>query len=178
MYFMQSFLITLTGFALLAEAASISHSNIVDLGYARHRPTYTNTTRSGQNVLSYMNIRFAQPPTGSLRFKKPAVPPHYSEGIKDGWFPPRYTDCISAAPSVVPFPDINGTAWGHEDCLFLNVIVPEGVKPGDNVPVLHWITGSGYAFAGKDSFYGPLGLIDGIKDNPDEKFIFVASNYR
>ncbi|KFY03325.1 hypothetical protein O988_01556 [Pseudogymnoascus sp. VKM F-3808] len=178
MYFMQSFLTILTGFALLAEAASISHSNIVDLGYARHRPTYTNTTRSGQNVLSYMNIRFAQSPTGPLRFKKPAVPPHYSEGIQDGLFPPRYTDCISAAPSVVPFPDINGTAWGHEDCLFLNVIVPEGVKPGDNVPVLHWITGSGYAFAGKDSFYGPLGLIDGIKDNPEEKFIFVASNYR
>ncbi|KAK2785070.1 hypothetical protein FQN53_007963 [Emmonsiellopsis sp. PD_33] len=172
MYFMLSFLTVLTGLALPVK------TSIVDLGYARHQPTYTNTTNSGQNVLSYMNIRFAQPPLGSLRFKKPVVPPHHSEGVQDGWFPPRYTDCISAAPSYVPFPGINGTSWGHEDCLFLNVIVPEGVKPGDNVPVLHWITGSGYAFAGKDSFYGPLGLMDGMKDNPSEKFIFVANNYR
>ena len=106
------------------------------------------------------------------------VPPHYSEGIQDGSYPPLYTDCISAAPPEVPFPRFNGTAWGREDCLFLNVIVPEGVKPGDNVPVLHWITGSAYAFGGKDSFLGPLGLIDGIKNNPNEKFIFVANNYR
>lgn len=87
-------------------------------------------------------------------------------------------DCISAAPSYVPFPCINGTAWGHEDCLLLNVIVPEGVKPGDNIPVLHWLTESCYAFAGKDSFYGPLGLFDEIKNNPSEKNHFVASNYR
>jgi carboxylesterase type B len=178
MLFTSSLLAILTGLPIPLNAAITSNSNIVDLGYARHRPTHTNTTKSGQNVLSYMNIRFAQPPTGPLRFKKPVVPPHYSEGIQDGLYPPLFTDCISAAPPVVPFPGINGTAWGHEDCLFLNVLVPEGVKPGDDVPVLHWITGSAYAFGGKDTFLGPLGLIDGIKANPEQRFIFVASNYR
>jgi carboxylesterase type B len=178
MLFTSSLLAILTGLPIPLNAAVTSNSNIVDLGYARHRPTYTNTTKSGQNVLSYMNIRFAQPPTGPLRFKKPVVPPHYSEGIQDGLYPPLFTDCISAAPPEVPFPGINGTAWGHEDCLFLNVLVPEGVKPGDDVPVLHWITGSAYAFGGKDTFLHPLGLIDGIKANPEQRFIFVASNYR
>ena len=177
MFFSSSFIAILSGLSLPVNSISAANSHIVDLGYARHRPSYTNTTKSGQNVLSYMNIRFAQPPTGPLRFKKPVVPPHYTEGIQDGLYHPLYTDCISAAPTEVPF-SFNGTAWGHEDCLFLNVIVPEGVNPGDNVPVLHWITGSAYAFGSKDSFLGPLGLIDGIKNNPDEKFIFVASNYR
>lgn len=178
MLLFTSLLAILTGLVFPTHGFNTSDSNIVDLGYARHRPTYTNTTKSGLNVLSFMNIRFAQPPTGPLRFKKPVVPPFYSEGIQDGLFPLFYTDCISAAPPVAPFPDINGTSWGREDCLFLNVIVPEGVRPGDNLPVLHWITGSAYAFGGKDSFLGPLGLMDRIKKNSNERFIFVASNYR
>lgn len=174
----SSVLFVLTLISLSVAAISSSNTNVVDLGYARYRPTYINTTKSGLDVLSYMNIRFAQPPTGPLRFKKPVMPPHYTGGVQDGSFPPLFTDCISSAPSYVPFPGLNGTTWGNEDCLFLNVLVPEGVKPGDNVSVLHWITGSGYAFGGKDTFLSPLGLMDGIKDNPEEKFIFVASNYR
>jgi carboxylesterase type B len=175
---LSSSLAIIAGLSILLHAASIPDSNIVDLGYARHRPRYMNATKSGLNVLSYMNIRFAQPPTGPLRFKNPVVPPHYTAGIQDGAYPPLFTDCISAAPPEVPFPDINGTAWGHEDCLFLNVLVPEGVEAGDKLPVLHWITGSAYSFGGKDSFVSPLGLLDGIKNNPNETFIFVASNYR
>ena len=153
-------------------------SRIVDLGYARHRPTYSNTTTSGERILSYMNVRFAQPPTGQLRFKKPVTPPSYSHGIQNGSYPLRFTDCISSASPEVPFPDINGSTWGHEDCLFLNVLVPEGVHPGDNVPVLHWIFGSAYAFGSKDFLIDPMGLYDGDKKNPEEKFVYVASNYR
>ena len=155
-----------------------SDSRIVDLGYARHRPTFTNTTASGDKILSYMNIRFTQPPTGQLRFRKPVTPPMYSNGIQNGTYPPGFTDCISSASPQVPFPNINGTTWGHEDCLFLNVLVPEGIHPGDNVPVLHWVFGSAYAFGSKDSFVDAMGIFDGMKTHPEEKFIFVANNYR
>lgn len=164
---------------IAAHPNSASHgSKIVDLGYARHRPTYTSTTASGQKILSYMNIRFAQPPTGPLRFKRPVTPPPCTAGIQNGSYPPFFTDCISSAPPYAPFPGLNGTTWGHEDCLFLNVLVPDGVGPGDNVPVLHWIVGSAYAFGSKDLFLHPLGLFDGVNNNPGEKFIYVASNYR
>jgi carboxylesterase type B len=158
--------------------AADNGSQVVDLGYARHRPTYTNTTASGEKIVSYMNIRFAQPPTGQLRFRKPVTPPPYSPGIQNGSYPLRFTDCISSVSSEVPFPDINGTIWGHEDCLFLNVLVSEGVHPGDNVPVLHWIFGSAYAFGSKDFLFDPTGLFDGMKKSPEEKFVYVASNYR
>ena len=80
----------------------------------------------------------------------------------------------------MPFPLLSGKTWGSEDCLFLNVIVPEGVKEGDKVPVLHWVLGSAYVFGGKDwtgfgietsgLFNRPLGLPD--------RFIIVTHNYR
>jgi carboxylesterase type B len=150
---------------------------LVDLGYATHAPTYINTTASGTRVGLYNNIRFAQPPTGALRFRKPSTPPLSQEGIQDGRDRLFSTDCVNAAPGMVPFPGLNGSAWGQEDCLFLNVWVPEGVRPGDNVPVIHWLHGSAYAFGSKDLLINAMGLMDLIQ-KPEDRFIFVASNYR
>ncbi|THC90360.1 hypothetical protein EYZ11_010184 [Aspergillus tanneri] len=147
----------------------------VDLGYATHVPTYINTTESGTRIGLYNNIRFAQQPTSSLRFRKPHTPPPSQHGIQDGRDRLFSSDCVSAAPPQVLFPTINGSAWGQEDCLFLNVWVPEGVRPGDNVPVIHWLHGSAYAFGSKDLF-NAMGLMDLIKRRED-RFIFVASNY-
>ncbi|KAA8645634.1 hypothetical protein EYZ11_003494 [Aspergillus tanneri] len=149
----------------------------VDLGYATHVPTYINTTESGTRIGLYNNIRFAQPPTGSLRFRKPHTPPLSQRGIQDGRDRLFSSDCVNAAPPQVPFPTMNGSAWGQEDCLFLNVWVPEGVRPGDNVPVIHWLHGSAYAFGSKDLLINAMGLMDLIKRKED-RFIFVASNYR
>ncbi|PGH18205.1 hypothetical protein AJ79_00543 [Helicocarpus griseus UAMH5409] len=151
----------------------------VELGYATHAPTFLNVTESGITLANYNNIRYAQPPTGDLRFRKPQTPPPSESGVKDGLMNPT-PDCVSSAHPGAPFPGINGTHWGTEDCLFLNVRVPEGVKAGDKVPVIHWIHGSAYSFGSKDLLYTSLdsiGLFSGIK-RPEEKFIFVANNYR
>ncbi|KAK2759967.1 hypothetical protein FQN54_002703 [Arachnomyces sp. PD_36] len=152
----------------------------VDLGYAIHAPTYINVTDSGLKIAGYNNIRFAEPPTGALRFRKPKTPPPQSPGgIQDGSEYPS-TDCVSSAPVGIPIPGIDGNHWGQEDCLFLNVHVPEGVKPGDDVPVVHWIFGSAYAFGSKDNDFtsvDPVGLLGNVEDG-GEKVIFVASNYR
>lgn len=151
----------------------------VDLGYAAHEPTHVDTTESGLKIAKYNNIRFAQPPVGELRFRKAQTPPPEEDEIQDGT-EYQSTDCVSSAPDFVPFPGVAGTHWGQEDCLFLNVQVPEGVKPGDNVPVIHWIHGSAYAFGSKDNKEttpDPEGLFNNLAYG-DEKFIFVASNYR
>ncbi|KAF5862073.1 hypothetical protein ETB97_012138 [Aspergillus alliaceus] len=168
---------------LITVAAAIrstpSFPNI-NLGYAVHAPTFVNTTSSGLQVANYNNIRFAQPPTGDRRFRKPQTPPPQHEGVVHG---SEYlsTDCVNSVPAVAPFPGFNGTTWGQEDCLFLNVQVPEGVKEGDNVPVIHWLYGGAYAFGSKDNTaltYGySMGLFNALKGH-HEKFIFVASNYR
>jgi hypothetical protein len=149
---------------------------VVDLGYAKHIPTYTNTTASGKNITIYKNIRFANPPTGNLRFRRPDTNLPKVRDVQDGHVPWRSTNCISSAPAYIPFPDINGTTWGHEDCLFLDVYVPEGVKLGDKVPVLHLFHGSAFAFGSKDWLFSPMGLFDMMDSGT--KFIFVANNYR
>lgn len=151
----------------------------IDLGYAVHAPTFINTTTSGLIVANYKNIRFAQQPTGRLRFRHAQTPPPKQTGVLHG---NEYesTDCISSAPSSVPFPGINGTSWGQEDCLFLDVQVPDDAKEGDNLPVIHWLYGSAYAFGSKDDPYtgvNPLGLYNRLNQTAT-KFIFVASNYR
>lgn len=152
----------------------------VNLGYATHVPTYINTTSTGLRYANYNNIRFAYPPLGPLRFRRPRTPPPKQDGWQDGAALPFSTDCVSAVPNI--FGDI-GTpvrAWGQEDCLFLNVRVPEGVKEGDNVPVLHWVHGSGYVYGSKDrkEIVGDgAGLFEEMSLK-EQKFIYVASNYR
>lgn len=153
----------------------------IDLGYARHVPTFINTT-SQYNIYyaTYRNIRFAQPPTGDLRFKLPVTPPPAADGIQDGNVPLNSTNCIQTVPHwLTSPPGINGTTWGNEDCLFLDVVVPEGLSPapaGTGVPVLHWLYGGGFFFGAKDNGGNPAALLDAM--TPDKKFIIVASNYR
>jgi carboxylesterase type B len=166
--------------AALATPRDNTIKHLIDLGYARHVPTWINTTSSGTKLLNYNNIRYAEPPTGWKRFRKPVTPPPYQCDIQDGNRSSWETDCISSATLGVPFPLLDGQTWGSEDCLFLNVIVPEGAKEGDRLPVLHWIVGSAFAFGGKDwtgfgiNTYGlysrPLNLTD--------QFIIVTHNYR
>lgn len=148
----------------------------VDLGYAVHVPTQVSNLTSGLKYADYYNIRFAQPPLGDLRFRKPEVPPPTQNGIQNGSAGLFETNCVSSVPPHVPIPK-NGTAWGQEDCLYLNVRVPEGVKEGDNVPVLHWLYGSQFAFGMKEFSGDALGVYEDMFGE-DQKFIYVASNYR
>ncbi|KAH7130073.1 lipase [Dendryphion nanum] len=157
-----------------------TNTNLIDLGYAKHIPTYTNLTKTNASLLNYNNIRYASPPLGPLRFRKPLTPPPYQPLIQDGNISSWKTDCLSSSPLGSPFPLLNGSTWGSEDCLFLNVVVPSGVKEGDKVPVLHWVVGSAYAFGGKD--WTGLGLTtNGLFNSPlglTNKFIIVTHNYR
>jgi carboxylesterase type B len=189
----------LQALSVLAYPRPTDDGYVVDLDYAKHAPSWKNTTTHGTTLLNYNNIRYAQPPVGDLRFRKPAFPPPISEGISfgnisasnDQFLPPALepppsfpssweTDCVSSGTIGIPFPLLSGATWGSEDCLLLNVVVPEGTKPGDKLPVLHWTIGSAFAFGSKDwtgfgiNTYGlwnrPLGLPD--------KFIIVTHNYR
>lgn len=175
--------------ALPSPASSSSSSNghnppslpgLVDLGYAKHIPSYVNTTLSGRRRLAvYKNIRFARPPTGDRRFRAPDTRVDRVDGVQDGLLPPgATTGCISAAPAwaPLPVPGLNGSAWGAEDCLFLDVYVPDGARPGDRLPVLHWVHGSGYAFDSAELSVHPLGLYDRVREG--QEFIFVANHYR
>lgn len=72
-----------------------------------------------------------------------------------------------------------------EDCLFLDVVVPETIFKGasnttndtSGAPVLVWIYGGGYT-SGEKSAYSAAGLIHAAQVNNTDGIIFVSLNYR
>lgn len=113
-------------------------------------------------ILKFLNIPFAAPPTGDLRFAKPKPYGAWS-GTRNGTTP---------GPACVQLPDSRYTAGGmSEDCLNLNIYVPYTVASEHKRAVMVWIHGGGYIF-GSGSFY------DGSMLALSGNIIVVTLNYR
>lgn len=145
----------------------------------------------------FKNIRFAAPPTGDLRWAKPA-PPGQQSGVQDGSYGPICIQAPIKGPQLtgpganspvgqafnqflggVPVPSFTAAS---EDCLFLDVYVPAKAvrNPALKLPVISWYYGGAYIFGGKDSFEPVLPFYDGTGpiQASDGNVIFVTSNYR
>ncbi|KAF2717637.1 carboxylesterase family protein-like protein [Polychaeton citri CBS 116435] len=184
-------------------SANSSGLPVVDLGYQIQQATGFNETGRYYN---FSDVRFAAPPTGKNRFRAPQPPATNRSSIQHGgeqricpqagpaWllgttqFLPEYlagqtefnsssfntSDTDGQLPPPAP-----GTT---EDCLFLDLLVPEQIfqdaGKGYGAPVLVWIYGGGYT-VGSKSGIAPAGLLNRSSEwtNHDE-VIFVALNYR
>ncbi|KAI5782663.1 Carboxylesterase [Geopyxis carbonaria] len=155
---------------------------IVELPDANYSPYLYNIEA---NYMTYKNIRFGQSPVGSLRFAPPAPPPAITENRQtiNGSYGPS---CHQAIPQwMVTVLNSTGdfdvdkfleSELDSEDCLFLDVSTPLDYEEGDNLPVLVWIYGGGYAYGKKDlAAYRPAGFYQRANGDP---FIYVAMNYR
>ncbi|RDL31136.1 Carboxylic ester hydrolase [Venustampulla echinocandica] len=106
----------------------------VDLGYA----IYKGVEDSATGLTTFKGIRYAAPPTGSLRWQAPQTPAvNRSSVIAASDFGPI---CPQSMNSREPFMSNPGTI-GDEDCLSLNVFAP---STASNLPVLVYIHGGGY----------------------------------
>jgi para-nitrobenzyl esterase len=85
----------------------------------------------GESV-RFLNIPYAKPPVGALRWKAPEKP--------DAWSGVRHEPEF-ASPCPQP-PSQQGPASTNEDCLYLNVWRPNTSEPG--APVMVWIHGGGF----------------------------------
>ena len=128
---------------------------------------WISTSNGSGRYASFQGIRYALPPTSDLRFKPP-VPYQLEEGIFD----------VSQISDVAcPQQGKKSGFSGQEDCLMLNVYVPESVKNKNstaeaaNLPVMVWIYGGGF-YSGSNNLYG----MERIGDVAD--VIMVAVNYR
>lgn len=101
---------------------------IVDLGFSIYQGT---TLKNGQN--QFLGIRFAAPPLGNRRFRRPQ-PPSNTTGIQSAR---EYGSvCYAVGEGVVE---------NHsEDCLFLNIWTSSDMSPETRLPVFFWIQGGGY----------------------------------
>ena len=125
------------------------------------------TTSTGEKYAAYQGIRYAQAPVGNLRFKPPQ-PIDYNEE-------PIGTVDVSQESTVVcsQIKDYY-LLIGQEDCLFLNIYLPEKIYNDKKYqyPVMVWIYGGGFTIGDNTySKYGPQPYMD--KD-----IILVTVNYR
>ncbi|KAH7039472.1 Carboxylesterase [Macrophomina phaseolina] len=191
---------------LLLAASSASAQNasetlpVVDLGYELYRATEFNETGAYYN---FSNIRYAAPPVGELRFRPPVRPSTNRSAVRDG---SELRICPQANPAWSALaaqwlpqylltgqaPNISLTTTGEanvttgpaetEDCLFLDVIVPQAIFEkagrGYGAPVLVWIYGGGYTAGSKSGSGDPTGLIQRSRTNSSDGVIYVALNYR
>ena len=86
----------------------------------------------------FLNIPYAQPPTGDLRLANPQpVNQSYSSSPRDAsqWGNICPGSGISSTSNVT----LGQPYTLDEDCLNINLIRPEGTKEGDELPVLFWM---------------------------------------
>lgn len=89
------------------------------------------TSESGRTISAFLGIPFASPPVGHLRFKAP-----------QRVLPWNGTRLTQSDPPICPQIDTFGgstTFDGDEDCLYLNVYVPEQItsQPLDVLVYIH-----------------------------------------
>ena len=101
-------------------------------------------------VNATQDIPYAEPPLGELRFRPP-VPYNASwDCVRDGTQRSEDKTC----PQVGLF---NDTLRSNEDCLYLDVFVPDSSEDRGPLPVIVWLHGGGYiAGAGTSDNYHPL----------------------
>jgi carboxylesterase type B len=166
---------TLLIVSVFAQGSTNSSSGpIVNLGYAQYKGN--TTLRSNFSTDVYYGIRFAQPPVGQLRWQ----PPQNIEAHND-YNPSEVIDAQTPSPSCVqgvPAWQLasnesgQANATGQEDCLFLDVYVPE--KPTSAaLPVLVNIHGGGYTkgAAGSNPWAALINASGG-------SFVYVSVQYR
>jgi para-nitrobenzyl esterase len=108
---------------------------------------------------SFLNVPFAAPPIGPLRFRPPR-PAMAWRGVRDATKPGNI------CPQTIP----TGLGPQSEDCLTLDVHVPPGVGVG-KLPVMVWFYGGGFQI-GAASGYDPTPLVT------KGHVIVVTVNYR
>ena len=135
--------------AVAAAADGAVHGDpIVRTSYGRVRG------RAEDRVLAFRGLRYAAPPTGSLRFKPPRKPTPWKDVADAGHFG-------AAAIQAPGQPDMPASEQHSEDCLFLNVWTSslQGKRP-----VMVWLHGGAFSMGapGRPTYFGDHFARDGV----------------
>src|SRR5215510_9483397 len=134
----DSFVRSLLLFALLiavlglwpkAQSSTVTDDLIVNTKSGKVRGVARNTGGA-----EFLGIPFAQAPVGELRWREPQ-PPKAWKDVRDA-----SSFGVPCAQAVSGDWNRHDAETGKEDCLFLNVMVPEW-RPAKPLPVMFWIHG-------------------------------------
>ncbi|XP_035714892.1 esterase SG1-like [Folsomia candida] len=117
-------------------------------------------SRGGKEFIKFLGIPFAQPPVGKLRFESPKP-----FGKWDG-----VLNATEYRRPCAYFDFFNKMQNGVEDCLYLNVLTPLNRSDDQLLPVLVYIHGLSFFFAGSLVYEGDYKM--------DHKIVIVTMDYR
>ncbi|KAL8686109.1 MAG: hypothetical protein Q9218_007341 [Villophora microphyllina] len=167
-------------------------SPIISLPWHTYTATTLPTSSGLPAIYKFENVRFADAPTGSMRFGAPSVPNANTPPDPTGAISCHAVDLTAAKGGLgVPFPGAPRAGAGPtvqtEDCLFLDIYVPASVLtngvPEPNTPVVVWFYGGAYVGGVKNGpnnnnpLYTGVGAINAAAAL-GQNVIFVAGNYR
>ena len=92
----------------------------------------------GAKTYQFRRIPYAQPPVGDLRFAKPRPCGKWKGTLDATVFGAACMQLVNHNDYLLPSTDVS------EDCLFLNVYVPNGIDQKKNKSVMVWIPGGGF----------------------------------
>ncbi|KAF8628592.1 hypothetical protein AX15_003815 [Amanita polypyramis BW_CC] len=160
-----------------------SSALIVDLGYAK----YAGVVNATSHNTYFLGIRYADPPTGNLRWRAPQ-PPTPIPGIELADTQPLACYNFPGFGLAPTSPFRSGTFQtsgafhvqrsssdalpSSEDCLFLNVFTPE-TDPSELLPVLVFIHGGGYQAGSTAEYNG-----DNLVELSGKRMVVVTIQYR
>ncbi|KAJ7625350.1 Alpha/Beta hydrolase protein [Mycena polygramma] len=138
------FPVALLWFLSVRAVESSLPAPVVDLGYAQ----YQGVVDTELNITAFRGIRYAAPPTGTLRWQAPH-PPSTVGGVQQASNDPP--QCYQGAPggAAATNPLVVRDVEETEDCLFLSVYSP-AVNSTASLPTIVWIHGGGF-LAGQES---------------------------
>ena len=161
---MNKHILLLTASVVLANCQT--YPTVCMDGDVCYRGAWLNSTMS--KYASFQGIRYAVPPIGDLRFKSP------QKYMEEGGIIDVSNELTVMCSQIDQKLDGTYTIRGQEDCLFLNVYVPNVAfnDPQVKLPVMVWIHG-GSLITGSNNYqdYGPMHFID-------KNVIIVTVNYR
>ncbi|KAI0438688.1 carboxylesterase [Xylaria telfairii] len=132
-----------------------------NLGYATYRGTLVG---AGAGVAQFLGMRYALPPTGERRFRRPVE--------KLGWAR-RQVSADTFGPICLgisqPFPNPHQ----DEDCLFANVWAPANATVESKLPVWLFIQGGGYTANSNANWNGTA-----VVERSGHRIVLVNFNYR
>ena len=144
------------------------HKIVTNSGTVQGRFAAYNTDSSpASTVVNWLDIPYAQPPVGDLRWRAPRplqIPEAMIETKGD-------IACVQPATEYGGASAENGeSVVGTEDCLYLDISAPKDFAES-NYPVMFWIHGGGNT-TGTKNYYDFTKLVE------SQKVIVVTINYR
>ncbi|KAF7324036.1 Carboxylic ester hydrolase [Mycena kentingensis (nom. inval.)] len=126
--------------------------------------TFNGLADTGQGIVYYRGVRYADAPVGDLRWRAPVSPPSAHIGTVDA--SQFGANCIANTQRAV-------TDSTSEDCLFGNVYIPIDTEKSSGLPVLVYFHGGGFE-GGSSHDAAPENIIQGSAS----PLIFVTFEYR